>query len=645
MLRARSGLERIAVTLILMSAFDAESSFAQSVEEEVREENLLESVLTNSDDVADILNPIDINHATSEDLLSITGMNEACAASIIAYRKRNGSVRNLAELSGIDGMTPELFSALNRRTRVPEDNNFHGEGMSYFSLSPQRAPQFREAYGDYGISNFQRFSFSYRNLEAYAVTDKDPGEGVYTDFYSMALAVRRVWFFSAVNIGDYTLSLGNGLLFSSGGMVSKSAGAISPLFTTRANSLKPYRSRGENKFFRGAALSLAAGAFGITAFASSKNLAARFDSTGLVTSIDYSGLHLPASRSDSRRNLAERIAGGIIHYDADAFTAGISAVYFYYDKAFCYSYEKEVLALESFGRLRGENFSFSGELLLDKLVSFASNVSLDYGDARFAIGVRSLRSRIVQNYSGSLSESFPTNPEQGLYFGATLRPVDIVKLGFYYDRFRIMPASGEPERSGEEIFIDSYISLSGEKLIEGSGTNFYLRYKYKTKEDSYIPTADFPAALSVIAGSKQSFRIDFRHRFNSVFSFRARAERVFLSSGEKGEMVLFDSGWRFGGTFLDSRICFYRTDSYASAFYTVEKNLPHVMDFTFLYGDGARVFLLGNWEATRSLAVGIKMSRDIYNRTREISAGSGSKYVPGLTELSLELSYKINRER
>ncbi len=641
-----SRLERVAVTItVMLSVSDAEYSSAQSAEGDVREENLLESVLTNSDDVADILTPIDINRATTEDLLSITGVDEGSAASIIAYRKRNGSIRSFDDLWRVDGMTSELFSALLRHIRVPEDNNFHGEGMSYFSLSPQRAPLFKDAYGDYGISNFQRFSLSYRNLEAYAVTDKDPGEGGYADFYSMALTARRVWLFSAISIGDYALSLGNGLLFSSGGMVSKSAGAISPLFAARAYSLKPYRSRGENKFLRGGALSLDAGAFGITAFVSSKKLAARFDSTGLITSIDYSGLHLPTSRPGSRNNLAERIAGGIIHYDAEALTAGVSAVYFHYDRAFRHCYEKEVLALESFGRLRADSFAFSGELLLDKLVSFASNISLDYGDARFAVGVRDLRSRIVQNYSGPLSESFPTNPEQGIYFGATVRPVDIVKLGFYYDRFRIFSASGEPERSGEEIFVDSYVSFSREKLFEGSGTIIYLRYRYKTKEDSYVPSADFPVALSVIAGSKQSFRIDFRHRFNPVFSFRARTERIFLSSGEKGEMILFDSGWRFGGTSLDSRICFYRTDSYASAFYTVEKNLPHVMDFTFLYGDGARLFLLGNWEATRSLTVGIKMSRDIYNRTREVSVGSGSKYVPGLTELSLELCYTINRGR
>ena len=58
----------------------------------------------------------------------------------------------------------------------------------------------------------------------------------------------------------------------------------------------------------------------------------------------------------------------------------------------------------------------------------------------------------VPNYSGALSESFPRAPEQGIYFGATFHPEEIIKLGFYYDRFRIMSTSGDPDRNGEEIF-------------------------------------------------------------------------------------------------------------------------------------------------------------------------------------------------
>ncbi len=634
-------IEKIAIVFLTVTIQGAEILLAQSVEDDIREENLLESVLTNFDDAPDLFTPIDINRASEEELLSIPGMSAACASSIVGYRKRNRSIHSFEDLSQIEGMTPDIMSMLKRSAVIEEDNRIRADATSYFTISPQRLSVYDDAYGEYGILNFQRLSFSYRNLEGYAVTDKDPGEQSYLDFYSLAFVARGVLGFSTVNAGDYTVSLGNGLLFSSGGMVSKTAGAITPLFATRAYFLGPYRSKGENKFLRGAAFAVPVGRFGITAFVSAKDLSARVDTAGSVTSIDYSGLNLPASAS--RKKLRERIAGGIVHYDTPTVTGGVSAVYFSYDYPFRDYYSKDVLAVESFARLRMDQIVFSGEALFDRLISFSSNVSFDYGDARFAVGIRNLRSKIVQNYSGPLSESFPTNPEQGVYFGTTLRPLDIVKLGFYYDRFRINSTSGEPERNGEEIFVDSYISFSKMRIFESGGTVLYLRYKYKTKEDPYVPFVDVPTALSVIAGSKQNLRIDLKHRFAEVFSVRARVERNFLSSGEKGEMLLFDCGWRTEDAAIDARVCFYRTDSYKSAFYTVEKDLPHVAEFTLFYGDGARLFLLGSWKLNDSFSVGTKVSREIYSGDREMTVGPCSAYEPGVTDLSLEFSYSLGK--
>lgn len=634
------GIIRTVVAVAAISFFGAELSLAQSAVEEAVDENLLESVLTNSDDAGDMFIPVDINEASEEDLAAIPEMSSQCAASIVAYRKKNGFIHSLDQISRIDGMTFETMSALKRRTVIIEPDDLHVEAMSYFSLSPERVSLFDDAYNEHGVTNFQRLSFSYRNYEVHAVTDKDPGETNYTEFYSAAFSAKYLWSFSNVNLGDYTLSLGNGLLFSRGGMISKSAGPITPLFTTRAYAVRPYRSKGENKFLRGAVLSYPLGSLEITGFGSMKSLIARCDDTGSVTSVDYSGLRLPTV--GPRERLFERIAGGIVRFESPAVSAGISAAYFSYDRRFSEYYLNRVLALESFTRMRLDRAAISFELLSDKAVSFSANGRLDYEDVRFAVGVRNLRSRILQNYSGPLSESFPTNPEQGIYFGATMRPVDIVKLGFYYDRFRIISVSGKPDRNGEEIFADSYISLWREGIFDGSGTVLYLRYKYKTKEDSYVSTIELPAALSVIAGSKQSFRIDFRHSFPRSFSIRARIERNFLSDGEKGELLLFDSGWRFGKGSLDARLCFYRTDSYRSAFYTVEKDLPRVAEFTLFYGDGARLFILSSWKVGGSFTIGMKISRDIYNSVREISVGSSSKVVTAMTDFSLEVIYELD---
>ncbi len=633
-------MREIVFSIFVMSAFGSGICPAQSVEEEARDENILESVLTNSDDVADTFVPVDINEASEFELLSIPEMSTTCAASIISFRKKKGIIPSLDDLSNIDGMTPEIMSSLRRRAVIEIRRTLRLNLMSYANLSPQRSPLFEKEYGENGVMNFQSLNVAYGSVEAFGVTDKDPGESSYADFYSLSLRTGNLWFLSEVVIGDYTLSLGNGLLFSRGGMISKSAGAVTPLFKSRSYSLRPYHSKGENKFMRGVAFELPAGPLRVTAFGSSKSLFAIVNDSGSVTSVDYSGLHL-ASQAP-RQRLLEQIAGGILRFESPELNAGISGVLFTYDRKFQDDYLNRSMALEYFTRLRLDDVSFAGELLYDKALSYDANVGVDNGDARFAIGLRGLRSKILQNYGGPLSESFPTALESGVYVGTTMRATAFLRFGFYYDRFAIKSRTGQPERDGEEIFADSYITLSRNRRADGAGTLLYVRYKFKTKEDSYIPAADFPAALSVIAGSKQTVRLDLRHKFSASFSFRTRIERNYLSSGEKGELFIVDAGWDPGRVELATRLCSYRTDSYSAAFYTVEKDLPHVAEFTVLYGDGARLFVMGSWKVDGSLTAGIKISRDIYSRSREISVGSSSRLLPGTTEVSLELGYSLD---
>ncbi len=637
---------------ITMAAFNFQLAYAQnfpndtsSLHDEINEENVLESIMSYSDDISEVFARIDLNAASSEELHSIPGMTSRFAASIVAYRRKAKFISSSDELSCLDGATPELLSLLRSRTQILPEENFVMTASSYASFSPQKITLYQDAYHDSGIRNFQKMRVDYGNLELNAVTDKDAGENDYLDFYSLALTARRVSIFSMVDIGDYSISLGNGMIFSSPGTVSKSAGPISPLFVRDAYSLSPYRSRSENGFLRGAAfaipLSLAGswnGNFELTGFASSKNLHAHTNDSGFVTSIDYTGLNLPSSSSD---HLKERIAGGILRFDSPFADCGISAVYFSYDHPFAGYYVQSQLAGDLFMRMQSERASFSGEMLTDNALSFSANAGLDYGEAKFAVGVRNLRSRIVPNYSGVLSESFPTSPEQGIYFGATFHPEEIVKLGLYYDRFRIMSTSDLPDRNGEEIFADSYIDLSHDKVFDGTATIIYLRYRYKTMEDFYVPETEFPSGQSTLAGSKQNLRIDLRHNFSSAFSIRTRFEKNFLSSGETGELFLFDAAWSVNTISANSRVCFYKTASYNSAFYEVEEDLPGVGQYSLLYGDGARLAVLTNLRVTRSFSAGIKVSRDLYNRMKQVAVGSASNLLPGVTYLSIELNYSI----
>ncbi len=617
-----------------------------SEEDKIKNENILESVMSYSDDVSEVFTVIDLNDSSPEDLLLIPGMTSGLASSIIAYRRNAKFIFSVDELSTLDGMTPELLSSIKAHARIYPSERLSINATSYTSFSPQRATLYQEAYSESGVMNFQKLCVDYRNFELDAVTDKDAGEKNYLDFYSLALSVKRMWIFSAVNIGDYNLSLGNGMLFSDGLAVSKSAGAISPLFIKRAYFLEPNRSRSETGFLRGAAVSIPFKNFEFTGFASNKNLVAHVNDSGFVTSIDYTGLNLYAS--PSYINLKEEISGAILRFNSSYADFGADGVYFSYDRPFADRYRQNQLVGDAFMRLQSKKIAFSGELLADKMVSFSANTCLDYDEAKFAVGLRDLRSLVVPNYSGALSESFPTAPEQGIYFGAAFDPAKEIKLGFYYDRFRIMSISNDPDRNGEEIFSDCCINLShdidpigGKKIFDGTATTFYLRYKYKTKEDFYIPETDLPTGQSTLAGSKQNFRVDLRHNFSSAFSIRARFEKNFLSSGENGELFLLDATWSPSVSSFSSRVCFYNTGSYNSAFYEIEGDLPGMNRYTLMYGDGMRLMLAASTKVSKSFSVGTKISRDVFGRARQSTIGSASAIFPGVTYLYFEVGYAI----
>ena len=55
---------------------------------EIMKENILESLMSYSDDISGVFTKIDLNAASSEELLTVPGMSSKFASSIIEYRKK-----------------------------------------------------------------------------------------------------------------------------------------------------------------------------------------------------------------------------------------------------------------------------------------------------------------------------------------------------------------------------------------------------------------------------------------------------------------------------------------------------------------------------------------------------------------------------
>lgn len=61
---------------------------------------------------------LDINHATKEELMTLTGIGESKAASIISYRETNGKFKKIEDIMNITGIKSGVYEKIKDQIRV-----------------------------------------------------------------------------------------------------------------------------------------------------------------------------------------------------------------------------------------------------------------------------------------------------------------------------------------------------------------------------------------------------------------------------------------------------------------------------------------------------------------------------------------------
>ncbi|MGC8594559.1 MAG: ComEA family DNA-binding protein [Candidatus Kryptoniota bacterium] len=599
---------------------------------EIRRENEMESVQTISDDFPENISvaPYDINDISFGDLLSIPHVSPEFAQSIVNYRKKVSEIDSIDKLAFLKGATDKAIASLKSSCFVKTHRLSSFEYSNYAGYCPTVENSYMKAYGDPGIKAFQKFRGVYNGVNFFLISDKDAGEKNYFDFYSGSVMVSNFIGFSRVVVGDFLINFGNGLLFSAPLRYSKGSDPINSIFNRDREVVDSYRSRAEFGMMRGISAVYSLNSFDFITFASKNGLDATIDSAGLVTSINYSGLHQGA---DFRKhNLNETVAGVGIKFTYESIDLGILAAHFDYSHSFKSTYWQNGLATSAFIKIFKENFYGESEFVFQRGASYAINLKLDYDAAAFTIGFRNLRMALLPTHSNPMSEAYPLLPENGIYLGAKLRPVDEMEMGFYYDRFSFKPLSSSIIRNGEEIFFDCTGSLP---QAIGGGLIVYFRYRYKSAENFYLPQYDgYPVTQSVALSSRQNFRLEFRKRFNNRFRIKAKYERNILGTGETGELLAFHFLAEFGILTISPGLAVCRTGSYDTAFYILEQDVGNSSPFVLLYGDEFRLSLLISAQPVRNCKIMFKFGRDSFASGRKLTIGNVSSIVSNTMQIS-----------
>lgn len=315
----------------LILCFFVISSHAQEV---ISPEQLLENL--ESEDLAEtdflqILkdledHPIEINSASTKELLRIPFLNFTSAKSIISYRNQKGKFNRRDDLLLVPGISDELIEAI--LPYILFEKRIKDSFLDYRVQIGEDLHTTR-GYEDNQYENplyvYHRIRWRpHSNLQTTVLWEKDAGEPDWFDFGSLSLRYRWVKAKSEIQVGDYDLAIGHRLVFSNSYGQLLSVGNEIPFTQTQLNWRGKF-SANENSFLRGILwdYSLTHNTSLLFAFSNRSVDATLTDDSSAVRSIYNSGYHRTQNETSKKNQFTERIYSGVIRHDFSMSQIGI----------------------------------------------------------------------------------------------------------------------------------------------------------------------------------------------------------------------------------------------------------------------------------------------------------------------------------
>ncbi len=514
------------------------SSFRQNLD------NILEDITNEKDDsqLYDQIeyleeNPINLNTATTDDLMQIPFLDHEDALAIIKERTALGKFNSVDQLYKIPSISPEVINQILPFISLKEESN--ASPFEYLAKSFRmmefnyRSRIIRDLQQDYAYQNgkyygsdlkfYNRLILNNRkNIHAALVTEKDPGEKSITDYTSFHLMLKDMGIVQNLLIGDYNFEFGQGLALWSRASINKGTETVG--ITLRdSKGIKPYQSSDENMFFRGAAAKFSFGDFNLYSFFSNKYLDGTIDpNSNQIKSIITAGYHRDSSEVAKKHVINEKIFGASIDYN---FNNLLNVGFLYYRSAFVNNFCNHSVLDPSNNKF--DYFSANYNFIYDKLMlcgeatsnsktlatinSIMISVNKDF---KVVFLYRNYPVEYWNWHATSFGEKDNAQNESGFYTGIRWR-TPYGTLACYYDQFKFPIASDKylfPSQ-GNDFLI--YYTV---KVLRGS--ELRLKYKIKSKDDIGVINDQ----LGPVTLTKENYRAEFLYNISRDVSLKTRID-------------------------------------------------------------------------------------------------------------------------
>jgi Helix-hairpin-helix motif len=627
-----------------------------------------------------LINPINLNITDVAELNRLRILKPIQIQNFILYRNLVGKLVDVYELQAVPGWDigtiQKIRPYINVSLPVSITNSLKSrlrQGGHSFLLRVSQVPERSKGYliDSSTATNYYpgspqkilfRYKYNYKHLFQYGiVAEKDAGEQFFKgkqkqgfDFYSAHIFARKTGIISALAIGDFTVSLGQGLTQWQNLAFKKSADVIN--IKREADVLRPFNAAGETYFHRGAGITFGKNYWLLTAFVSYKKIDANLISdTSLnqedfVTSLQTSGYHRTKSESDDKDIQRQLAFGGNFSFQYKRLHLGINGIQYKFKLPLIKSdepYNKYALAGSIFGNYSIDysytfrNIHFFGEAAFtsafDKafvnglMISASSGVDL-------SLLYRNISKSYQALYTTAFTESTYPNNEKGLYAGISIRPHHFWRIDAYADfyKFPWLRYGVDAPSTGSDFLIQLYYKPN--KQLE-----IYLRYHSESKANNVNP--DQHTLSPVIQQPQIKWRTQISYKLNAVITLRNRTELEWFDRHGKdagqGFLAFFDFIYEpmlkpVSGCI---RVQYFETNGYNNRLYAYENDVLYSFSIPVFYDKGYRYYVNLNYDINKKLALWVKWAQTIYKDKTFIGTGLDAIKGNVKSEIKLQVLY------
>lgn len=496
-----------------------------------------------------------------------------------------------------------------------------------------------------------------KRFEILLAAEKDPGEPLTwspperwygVDHLAGSLAVRDVGWIRTLVLGDFVATVGQGLAMSHGLSPGVGRNVITGVLRS-SGGVRPYGSAEENRFLRGAALTLEpTRGLQFTGLASRRTVDATIDpDAGVVEALGTTGLHRTDSERIRRDNLRAELVGAGLSIARSSFALGTFGYVGRFDNPVLDYEGPYVGAISLNANATIDRHAIAVDLAWDRAGStalFASFSTSAGRSVRALLSVRRYPEAFESAHGTAFGQSGEPKNETGIYLGVEVRPTPRLTISAYADAYQFpwirfgvpMPSSG-------------YEALAAIEHEPREWTSWYVQFRTKTRGAGYRFLRQDGAELDAMHDeTKQSLRWNLQHEFTSELTVSTRVEgtRYFASTHASsaassfGFLLYQDVRFTRGRLRLDIRLTFFDTDDFDSRVFSYEPDLRHAFSSPAYSGTGRRATALITCRAG-AFVVQLKYGVTQYEHVETVGSGLDEVQGSRIRELRAQVVVRL----